>query len=159
VRRSYILIYLPVYSNGLKDMAASLGLSGPRKRHRTADHSLAEELEQNKSRRYQAHLLQYNQDDCRALKHVVESIDSVISSDVPPLPGHVRRSVINTQTLRQASCGLTSFGKSSSPCLTLICQSIRILRLPAPKDFRPASTSLKRILTKSHCEAVASKTK
>src|SRR5438309_6375397 len=48
-------------------------------------------------------LLQYNQDDCRALKHVVESIDSLISSDVPPPPGYARGSVINAADLTQAS--------------------------------------------------------
>src|SRR5258708_35155610 len=44
--------------------------------------------------------LQYNQDDCRALKHVVESIGRLISSDAPTPPGHARGSAINTADLR-----------------------------------------------------------
>jgi hypothetical protein len=111
---------------------------------------LAEELGQNKAADIKAQLLQYNQDDCRALKHVVESIDSLISSDVPPPPGHTPRTVINTADLRQASCGSHKFRKIefAMPDLDVVNRSA-YFDYQRQRIFVRASKSLKRVLTKA----------
>jgi len=97
-----------------------------------------------------AQLLQYNQDDCRALKHVFEFIDSLISSDVPIPPGHEQRSVINTANLRQVGSGSHKFRKIefAVPDLDVV-KRAAYFDYQRQKIFVRASTSLKRILTKA----------
>src|ERR1700687_4811010 len=144
-------IYFPVYSNGLKDIGRFLGFEWAHE-SATGLQTIGWRKNWNKTKAadIKAHLLQYNQDDCRALKHVVESIDSMISSDVPPPPGHVRRSVINTADLRQASCGSHKFRKIefAVPDLDIVNRSA-YFDYQRQKIFVRASTSLKRILTKA----------
>jgi predicted RecB family nuclease len=144
-------IYFPVYSNGLKDIGRFLGFQRTQE-SATGLQSIVWRKNWTKARTAdnKAQLLQYNQDDCRALKHVVESIDSLLSPDVPPPPGHARRSVINTADLRQASCGSHKFRKIefAMPDLDVVNRSA-YFDYQRQKIFVRASTSLKRVLTKA----------
>lgn len=147
----YPHIYFPVYSNGLKDIGRFLGFQWAQE-SATGLQTIVWRKNWNKTKAadIKAQLLQYNQDDCRALKHVVESIDSMISSEVPLPPGHARRSVINTADLRQASCGFHRFRKIefAMPDLDVVNRSA-YFDYQRQKIFVRASTSLKRVLTKS----------
>ena len=144
-------IYFPVYSNGLKDIGRFLGF---KRAHESATglQTIVWRKHWNKTKApdIKAQLLQYNQDDCRALKHVVESIGSLISSDVPTPPGHEQRSVINTADLRQAGSGSHKFQKIefAVPDLDVVNRAA-YFDYQRQKIFVRASTSLKRILRKA----------
>jgi len=144
-------IYFPVYSNGLKDIGRFLGF---KRAHESATglQTIVWRKDWNKTKApdIKAQLLQYNQDDCRALKHVVESIGSLISSDVPTPPGHEQRSAINTADLRQAGSGSHKFQKIefALPDLDVVNRAA-YFDYQRQKIFVRASTSLKRILRKA----------
>jgi predicted RecB family nuclease len=144
-------IYFPVYSNGLKDIGRFLGFEWTRE-NATGLQAIVWRKNWNKTKApdIKAQLLQYNQDDCRALKHVVESIGNLISSDVPTPPGHARRSVINTADLRHASCGDHKFRKIefAMPELDVVNRSA-YFDYQRQKIFVRASSSLKRALRKA----------
>ena len=75
-------VYFPVYSNSLKDIGRFLGFEWT---HEDVTGLQAvvwrKNWNQTKAPEIKAQLLQYNQDDCRALKHVFEFIDSLTSPD------------------------------------------------------------------------------
>jgi predicted RecB family nuclease len=144
-------IYFPVYSNGLKDIGRFLGF---KRAHESATglQTIVWRKDWNKTKapEIKTQLLQYNQDDCRALKHVVESIGSLISSDVPTPFGHEQMSVINTADLRQAGSGSHKFRKIefAVPDLDVVNRAA-YFDYQRQKIFVRASPSLKRILTKA----------
>jgi predicted RecB family nuclease len=144
-------IYFPVYSNGLKDIGRFLGF---RRAHESATglQTIVWRKDWNKTKApdIKAQLLQYNQDDCRALKHIVESISSLISQEVPTPPGHEQRSVINTADLRQAGSGSHRFRKIefAVPDLDVVNRAA-YFDYQRQRIFVRAGTSLKRILTKT----------
>jgi hypothetical protein len=144
-------IYFPVYSNGLKDIGRFLAF---KRAHESATGPQTivwrKHWSKTKAPDIKAQILQYNQDDGRALKHVVESIGSLISSDVPTPPGHEQRSVINTTHLRQARSGSHNFQKIefAVPDLDVVNRAA-YFDYQRQKIFVRASTSLKRILRKA----------
>ncbi len=144
-------VYFPVYSNGLKDIGRFLGFEW--------DHENASGLQaivcrkkwnKTKAPDIKAQLLQYNQEDCRALKHVVESIGRLISSDAPTPPGNTRSSAINTGDLKPASCRSHRFRKIefALPGFDVVNRSA-YFDYQRHKIFARTSKSLKRILTKT----------
>ena len=105
-------IYFPVYSNSLKDIGRFLGFEWAHGENATGLQAIVWRESWNKTKHtdIKAQLLQYNQDDCRALKHVVESIGTLISS-AGAMPGHPRAPAINTEDLKPASRGSHRFRK------------------------------------------------
>jgi len=144
-------IYFPVYSNGLKDIGRFLGFEWAQE-GATGLQTIVWRKNWNKTKApdIKAQLLQYNQDDCRALRHVVESIDSLISSGVPTPPGREQRAVINTADLRQVGSGSHKFRKIefAVPDLDVVNRAA-YFDYQRQKIFVRTSTSLKRILTKA----------
>jgi predicted RecB family nuclease len=66
-------IYFPVYSNGLKDIGRFLGFEWTSKNATGLEAVVWRNIWNTaKAADMKTQLLQYNQDDCRALKHVVE---------------------------------------------------------------------------------------
>ena len=78
----YPHIYFPVYSSSLKDIGRFLGFE---RAHEEATGLQAilwrKNWNKTKAPEIKAQLLQYNQDDCRALKHVFEFINHLTSPD------------------------------------------------------------------------------
>ena len=76
-------IYFPTYSNGLKDIGRFLGCQ---RTHESATGLQTivwrEGWEANGGPTLKANLLEYNQDDCRTLKHVCEFIRALTEPDV-----------------------------------------------------------------------------
>ena len=144
-------VYFPVYSNGLKDIGRFLGFEWTHE-NATGLQAVVWRHNWNKTRapNIKAQLLQYNQDDCRALKRVVESIDRLTSSVAPTLPGHVCCSAINTADLRPTSRGTHRFGKFkfALPGFDAVNRSA-YFDYQRQKIFVRTSTPLKRVLTKS----------
>jgi len=104
-------VYFPVYSNGLKDIGRSLGFEWAHE-NVTGLQAMVwrENWNKTKAPDIKAQLVQYNQDDCRALKHVVDCIGRLISPDAPTPPGHARGSAINTADLSPVSSRTHRFG-------------------------------------------------
>lgn len=73
-------IYFPTYSNSLKDIGRFLGFQGT-DADATGLHSIMWRHAWNESRteEIKARLLQYNQDDCRELKHITDFLMQVTS--------------------------------------------------------------------------------
>jgi predicted RecB family nuclease len=144
-------VYFPVYSSGLKDIGRFLGFKWTHE-NATGLQAILWRKNWNKAKApdIKAQLLQYNQDDCRALKHVVESIGRLISSDAPTSPGHARGSAINTADLRPASCRTHRFGtiKFAVPGFDVVNRSA-YFDYQRQKIFVRTSTPLKRVLTKA----------
>jgi predicted RecB family nuclease len=144
-------VYFPVYSNGLKDIGRSLGFKWTHE-NATGLQAIVWRKNWNKTNApdIKAQLVQYNQDDCRALKHVVESIGRLISSDAPTPPGHARCSAVNTAALRTASSRSHRFRKIefALPSFAVVNRSA-YFDYQRQKIFVRASTSLKRVLTKA----------
>jgi predicted RecB family nuclease len=143
-------VYFPVYSNGLKDIGRFLGFEWTHKDVTGLQAVLwRKNWNQTKAHDIKAQLLQYNQDDCRALKHVVESIGRLISSETATPPGHARSSAINTADLRPASCRSHRFRKIefALPSFDVVNRSA-YFDYQRERIFVRASTSLKRVLTK-----------
>jgi hypothetical protein len=144
-------IYFPVYSNALKDIGRFLGFEWA---HENATGLQAVVWRHNwnetKTTNIKAQLLQYNQDDCRALKRVVESIDRLISSDAPTLLGDAYCSAISTADLRPTSRGTHRFGKIkfALPGFDTVNRSA-YFDYQRQKIFVRTSTPLKRVFTKS----------
>jgi RNase_H superfamily len=143
-------VYFPVYSSGLKEIGRFLGFEWA---NENATGLQAIVLRKNWKKTnapdIKAQLLQYNQEDCRALKHVVESIGRLISSDAPP-PGHARSSAINTADLKPASSRSHRFRKIefALPGLDVVNRSA-YFDYQRQKIFVRGSASLKRLLTKA----------
>jgi predicted RecB family nuclease len=144
-------VYFPAYSNGLKDIGRFLGFEWADEKA-TGLQAIVWRKNWNKTKDpdIKAQLLQYNLEDCRALKHVVESIGRLISSDAPTPPGHARSSAINTADLKPASCRSHRFRKIefALPGLDVVNRSA-YFDYQRQKIFVRASTSLKRLLTKA----------
>jgi predicted RecB family nuclease len=142
-------VYFPVHSSGLKEIGRFLGFEWA---NENATGLQAIVLRTNwkntNAPDIKAQLLQYNQDDCRALKHVVESIGRLVSSDAPP--GQTRSSAINTADLKSASSRSHRFRKIefALPGLDVVNRSA-YFDYQRQKIFVRASTSLKRLLTKT----------
>jgi len=143
-------VYFPVYSSGLKEIGRFLGFEWA---NENATGLQAIVLRKNWKKTnapdIKAQLLQYNEEDCRALKHVVESVGRLISSDAPP-PGDARRSAINTADLKPASSRSHRFRKIEFvlPGLNVVNRSA-YFDYQRQKIFIRASRSLKRLLTKA----------
>ncbi len=75
-------IYFPTYSNGLKDIGRFLRFKRAHE-NATGLQSIVWRMdwEANKAADIKARLLQYNQDDCRTLKHISEFIGRLTSPD------------------------------------------------------------------------------
>jgi predicted RecB family nuclease len=143
-------VYFPVYSSGLKEIGRFLGFEWANG-NATGLQAIVSRKNWKKTNApdIKAQLLQYNQEDCRALKHVVESIGRLISSDAPPT-GHARSSAINTADLKPAGSGSHRFRKIefAIPGLDVVNRSA-YFDYQRQKIFVRASTSLKRLLTKA----------
>jgi predicted RecB family nuclease len=144
-------VYFPVYSNGLKDIGRSLGFEWAQE-NVTGLQAMVwrENWNKTKAPDIKAQLVQYNQDDCRALKHVVESIGRLISSDAPTPPGHGRGSATNTADLRPVSSRTHRFGtiEFALPSFDVVNRSA-YFDYQRQKIFVRTSTPLKRVLTKA----------
>ena len=144
-------VYFPVYSNGLKDIGRFLGFEWDHE-NATGLQAIVCRKKWNKTKApdIKAQLLQYNQEDCRALKHVVESIGRLISSDAPTPPGNTRSSAINTADLKPASCRSHRFRKIefALPGFDVVNRSA-YFDYQRHKIFARTSKSLKRVLTKA----------
>lgn len=94
-------IYFPTYSNGLKDIGRFLGYQ---RTHESATGLLTivwrKGWEANAAPHLKASLLQYNEDDCRTLKHLSELIGR-LTCPVPIDPGdpHVLPATIRTEEM------------------------------------------------------------
>lgn len=94
-------IYFPTYSNGLKDIGRFLGCQ------RTHENATGlqtivwrEGWEANEDPTLKANLLEYNQDDCRTLKHVCEFIRALTEPDVrSPAVHHNLPKIIRTDEM------------------------------------------------------------
>ena len=76
-------IYFPLYSNGLKDIGRFLGFEWTSNNATGLEAIVWRNIWNTaKAADIKTQLLQYNQDDCRALKHVVESIGRLVTSNV-----------------------------------------------------------------------------
>jgi predicted RecB family nuclease len=143
-------VYFPVYSSGLKEIGRFLGFEWANG-NATGLQAIVSRKNWKKTNApdIKAQLLQYNQEDCRALKHVVESIGRLISSDAPPT-GHARSSAINTADLKPAGSGSHRFRKIefAIPGLDVVNRSA-YFDYQRQKIFVRASTSVKRLLTKA----------
>jgi hypothetical protein len=105
-------IYFPVYSNSLKDIGRFLGFDWTRENAAGLDAIVwRNSWNQAKASNIKTQLLQYNQDDCRALKHVVESISRLVASNVPMVPGDGLGVAVNTATLKHKETGRHRFRK------------------------------------------------
>jgi predicted RecB family nuclease len=144
-------IYFPVYSNSLKDIGRFLGFEWAHE-NATGLQAIVWRKNWNNSKTpdIKAQLLQYNQDDCRALKHVVESMGRLISTDAITLPGHGRGSVVNTADLKPASCGSHRFQKIefALPAFDVVNRSA-YFDYQRQKIFVRTSPSLRRILKRA----------
>jgi predicted RecB family nuclease len=73
-------LYFPTYSNGLKDIGRSLGFQ-----RKDGDAPALQSIvwrktwNENQAPEIKTRLLQYNQDDCRELKHIADFLRQVIS--------------------------------------------------------------------------------
>ena len=95
-------IYFPVYSNGLKDIGRFLGFEWTSKDATGLEAIVWRNIWNTaKASDIKTQLLQYNQDDCRALKQVVESIGRLLASNVPMAPGEGLGAVVHTSDLKQ----------------------------------------------------------
>jgi predicted RecB family nuclease len=141
-------VYFPVYSNGLKDIGRCLGfkrahenVTGLQSIVWRKDWSIA------KAPDIKAQLCQYNEDDCRELKHVFEFIRSIISSNDLPAAGPEQRPIVNTADLRQTRTGSHRFRKIEFAVPELdIVNRAAYFDYQRQKVFVRAGTSLKRIL-------------
>jgi predicted RecB family nuclease len=144
-------VYFPVYSNGLKDIGRSLGFEWAHENITGLQATVwRENWNKTKAPDIKAQLVRYNQDDCRALKHVVESIGKLISSEAPTPSGPAQGSAINTADLKPASRGSHRFRKIefALPGLDAVNRSA-YFDYQRQKIFVRASTSLKRLLAKA----------
>jgi predicted RecB family nuclease len=143
-------VYFPTYSNGLKDIGRFLGFEWTHE-NATGLQAIVWRMNWNKTNApdIKARLLQYNHDDCRALKHVVESIGGLISSDAPTPLGYARGAAINTGDLRTSSRRSHRFRKIewALPGLDVVNRSA-YFDYQRHKIFVRAHKSLKRVLTK-----------
>ena len=75
-------VYFPTYSNGLKEIGRFLGFERADE-DATGLHSIVwrKSWEDNRDRDIKARLVQYNRDDCRELKHIVDFIRGLTSPD------------------------------------------------------------------------------
>jgi predicted RecB family nuclease len=95
-------IYFPVYANSLKDIGRFLGFEWTSNNATGLEAIVWRNIWNTaKASDIKTQLLQYNQDDCRALKHVVESIGRLVASNVPMAPGDGVGPVVNTSDLKQ----------------------------------------------------------
>jgi predicted RecB family nuclease len=144
-------VYFPIYSNGLKDIGRFLGFEWTHE-NATGLQAIVWRKNWNKTNApdIKAQLLQYNHDDCRALKHVVESIGGLISSDAPTPLGHARGAAINTADLRTSSRRSHRFRKIewALPGLDVVNRSA-YFDYQRHKIFARASKAAKRVLTKA----------
>src|SRR4051812_20383799 len=95
--------YFPTYSNGLKDIGRVLEFKRTDK-DATGLQSILwrKEWDENKAPEVKARLLQYNQDDCRTLKHIFEFIAGVSSPEfVTPIVSQTHFKVTHTKELIQ----------------------------------------------------------
>jgi len=105
-------IYFPVYSNSLKDIGRFLGFEWATE-NATGLEAIIWRAGWNKAKAsdIKTQLLQYNQDDCRALKHVVDSIRRLVASDVSMPPSERPGVAVNTATLKNKKPGRHRFRK------------------------------------------------
>jgi hypothetical protein len=81
-------IYFPTYSNSLKDIGGFLGFQRPDKEVTGLQSILWRKTwKENREPLIKAQLLQYNQDDCRELKFIVDFVRQAISMDFTDIAG------------------------------------------------------------------------
>jgi predicted RecB family nuclease len=103
-------IYFPTYSNALKDIGRFLGFQRSDV-HATGLQSILwrKTWKDNRAPDIKARLLQYNQDDCRELKHIVDFVRQVISLDSTSpalLPTHFKITPTEDLTPARPRCEL-----------------------------------------------------
>jgi hypothetical protein len=105
-------VYFPVYSNSLKDIGRFLGFEWTTE-DATGLEAIVWRTDWNKANAsdIKAQLLQYNLDDCRALKHVVDSISRLVASIAPMAPNDGLGVAVNTATLKHKTSGSHRFRK------------------------------------------------
>lgn len=144
-------IYFPVHSNSLKDIGRFLGFEWAHAENATGLQAIIwrESWNKTKDTDIKAQLLRYNQDDCRALKHVVESIGRLISSS-DAMPGHPRGSAINTEDLKPASRGSHRFRQIefALPDFNVV-NRFAYFDYQRHKVFVRTNTSLRRVLARA----------
>ncbi|WP_035358146.1 TM0106 family RecB-like putative nuclease, partial [Edaphobacter aggregans] len=143
-------VYFPAYSNGLKDIGQYLGFKRTHE-NVTGLQTIVwrKDWSRAKAPDIKAQLRQYNEDDCRELKHVFEFIGSIISSDVPITASHEQRSVVNTADLRQPRSGSHKFRKIEFAVPELdVVNRAAYFDYQRQKIFVRIGTSLKRLLKK-----------
>ncbi len=103
-------IYFPVYSNSLKDIGRFLGFEWTTE-NATGLEAIVWRNDWNnaKASDIKTQLLQYNQDDCRALKHVVESISRLVASNVSMPSSDGLGIAVNTAALKHEKTGRHRF--------------------------------------------------
>jgi predicted RecB family nuclease len=81
----YSNIYLPTYTNGLKDVANLLGFRWSDK-HASGVQSVVwrKEWENTQQEALKQKLIQYNAEDCYALMKVKELVETIINNETPP---------------------------------------------------------------------------
>jgi len=93
-------IYFPTYSNSLKEIGAFLGATWS---HPSPSGILAlvwrEKWLRTNNPMWRKRLLQYNQDDCHALKRVADHLDDVVRNQVLPRQANSEASLVFTDTL------------------------------------------------------------
>ena len=144
-------VYFPVYSNSLKEIGRFLGCEW------TSENASGLEAivwrngwDKTKASNIKTQLVQYNHDDCRALKHVVEYITKLVDSNVPTVPGDVGGVAVNTATLKHKMPGRHRFRKIDFvvPGLDLVNRSA-YFDYQRQKIFARASRVIKRRFTKA----------
>jgi predicted RecB family nuclease len=106
-------IYFPTYSNSLKDIGQVLGFQWTEAEASGIQSvSWRETWEQNRDPELKTRLIQYNREDCLALKTVCDFISGLMSKPVVPFQdGEYVRKIVRTEEFLQAPPKWHVFGK------------------------------------------------
>jgi predicted RecB family nuclease len=125
----YPHVYFPTYSNGLKEIGKFLGFERAAEEDATGLHSIMwrKSWDDNHDPEIKARLVQYNQDDCRELRHIADFIQGLTApgsgSAVGPL---TRFKTARTEDLAR----IAHAGSCLGPRNTLPKTSSRLLSAP-----------------------------
>ena len=98
----YSNVYLPTYTNGLKEVGAYLGFNWSAT-NATGPQSIVwrKRWEQTGHNAYKHKLITYNNEDCRALRRVKALLDSIVATT--PKVSETASSIVHVQTLAKPS--------------------------------------------------------
>src|SRR5260370_13880302 len=106
-------VYFPTYSNSLKEIARYLKFDWSDRSSSGIQSLVWRQKWLQGERSYKDKLLQYNRDDCDALRKVTEFVETIISPETPsvsPIEAHF----IHTSTLSKDKDQSALFGKNHS---------------------------------------------